>query len=61
MKSFGVVAEFGLVVAFGVTLTVRAMAPLAESPVAPAPTFEQIEAAVAHAEAQAAAANGGRR
>ena len=57
MKKLGSVAEFGLVVAFGVTLTLRATGAPATAE-APMPSIEQIEAAVAQADAQADAVNG---
>jgi hypothetical protein len=61
MSKLGKTAEFALVAAFGVTLTVRAAGGPATQPAASAaPSIEQIEAAVAAADAQAAAVNGRR-
>lgn len=55
------VTEFALI-AFAVTLTAHAVASPAAAPEAqaPMPTAEQIEAAVAYADAQAEAVNGRR-
>lgn len=61
MRNIGTVAEFALVAAF-VALTVRAAGSPEGAPARPAPlpSFEQIEAAVAGAEARAIEVNGRR-
>jgi hypothetical protein len=62
MRRLGSVLEFALVAAFGVTLTAQATG----SPVQPrsgqepAPSIEQVEAAIAGAEARAIEVNGRR-
>lgn len=59
MRRMGSVLEFALVAAFGVTLTAHAAgSPVAPRAAAPAPTIEQVEAAVAGAEARAIEING---
>jgi hypothetical protein len=68
MRKFGSVVEFALVVTLSATLTVHTIAAPDEAPEpnaqaqaqAPVPSIEQIEAAVAAADAQAIAINGGR-
>lgn len=56
------VMEFGLVVLFGATLTVHTVAaPGPVEPLGPVPSIEQVEQAVASADAEAVAINGGRR
>lgn len=56
------VVEFALVITFGATLTVHTVAaPGAPEHQGPTPSIEQIEAAVAAADAQAVAINGSRR
>jgi hypothetical protein len=51
--------EFGLVIVFGATLTVHTVAaPGAPEMDGPMPSAEQVEAAVAAADAQAVAVNG---
>jgi hypothetical protein len=61
-RKLGSVMEFGLVVVFGATLTVHTVAaPGAPEMEGPMPSAEQVEAAVAAADAQAVAVNGGRR
>ena len=61
MKRMSSVLEFGLVIVFGATLTVHTVgAPGQPEPQAPLPSIEQVEAAVAAADAQAAAINGRR-
>ena len=61
MKRVRSLAEFGLVAAFGATLTIQATrTQLAQQVPAPAPTMAEIEAAVAFAERQALEVNGRR-
>ncbi|HEX8191475.1 MAG TPA: hypothetical protein VF552_01110 [Allosphingosinicella sp.] len=56
------VVEFALVITFGATLTVHTVAaPGAPEMEGPTPSIEQVEAAVAAADAQAVAVNGRRR
>lgn len=56
------VMEFGLVVLFGATLTVHTVAaPGLDGHQGPVPSIEQVEQAVAAADAGAVAVNGGRR
>jgi hypothetical protein len=59
-RQLGSIVEFALVIVFGATLTVHTVgSPMAApEPDAPLPSIEQIEAAVAAADAQAAAING---
>ena len=60
-RKLGSVVEFALVITFGATLTIHTVA--APGPVehqGPMPSVEQVEAAVAAADAQAVAINGRR-
>lgn len=58
MKWLGSAAEFGLVAAMGLMLTVQATGAARSAPGAPAPTAEEIVAAAAFAERQAQRVNG---
>jgi hypothetical protein len=60
-RKLGSVMEFGLVVVFGATLTVHTVAaPGPAEHEGPVPSIEQVEQAVAAADAQAIAVNGRR-
>ncbi|HEX8217108.1 MAG TPA: hypothetical protein VF577_06565 [Allosphingosinicella sp.] len=60
MKWLGSAAEFGLVAAMGLMLTVQATGQASREPQAPAPSADQIAAAVDFAEREAARVNGAR-